>query len=82
MAPRAVKIVDGRKLIIPAPFRRKLGIAVGDTVMIELAEGGLRVRSVTAAVRTAQDIVREFTADRPSLSEELIAERRAAAERE
>lgn len=82
MAPRAVKIVDGGKLVIPAAFRRKLGIAVGDTVTVELAEDGLRVRSVSAAVKKAQEIVREFAGDASSLADALIADRRAAAGRE
>ena len=82
MAPRAVKIVDGGKLVIPAAFRRKLGIAVGDTVTVELDEDGLRVRSVSAAVKKAQQIVREFAGDKPSLADALIADRRAATGRE
>lgn len=82
MTSRPVKIVDGGKLVIPAPFRRKLGIAVGDTVMVELAEDGLHVRSVSAAVRMAQNIARAFPTDEVRLSDALIADRRAAAERE
>lgn len=60
MASQAVKIIEGGKLIIPAAFRRKLGIDTGDTVVVELAEDGLHVRSLSAAVRIAQQIVREF----------------------
>lgn len=82
MASRAVKIVDGGKLVIPASFREKLGIAVGDTVMVELAEDGLRIRSASAAIRAAQDIVRTFAPKDVVLSEALIADRKGAAERE
>ena len=82
MASQAVKIIDGGKLIIPAQFRRKLGIDVGDTVVVELAEDGLHVRSLSAAVRIAQGIVREFVPEEVSLADELIQERRAEAERE
>ena len=46
MASQAVKIIDGGKLIIPASFRRKLEIDTGDTVLIELGEDGLHVRSL------------------------------------
>ena len=63
MASQAVKIIDGGKLIIPAAFRRKLGIEVGDTVIIELDEDGLHVRSLTSAVRRAQTIVGTFRPD-------------------
>ncbi|WP_082513104.1 AbrB/MazE/SpoVT family DNA-binding domain-containing protein [Methylobacterium sp. Leaf125] len=82
MASQAVKIIDGGKLIIPAAFRRKLGIDTGDTVVIELGEDGLHVRSLSSAVRRAQDIVREFVPDDVSLADELIAERRVEAEHE
>jgi AbrB family looped-hinge helix DNA binding protein len=82
MASQAVKIIDGGKLIIPAAFRRKLGIDIGDTVVIELGEDGLHVRSLSSAVRRAQDIVREFVPEDVSLADELIAERRIEAEHE
>lgn len=82
MPSQAVKIIDGGKLIIPAQFRRKLGIDIGDTVVVELGEDGLHVRSLSQSVRLAQEIVREFVPDGVSLADELIAERRADAEHE
>ena len=82
MASQAVKIIDGGKLIIPAAFRRKLGIDTGDTVVLELGEDGLYVRSLSSAVRLAQEIVREFVPDDVDLADELVAERRIEAERE
>lgn len=82
MASHAVKIVDDGMLEIPAEFRRELGLSVGDTVFVELAEGGLRVRSLSSAVSRAQAIVREFSASEASLADELIAERRIEADRE
>ena len=80
MASQAVKIIEGGKLIIPAAFRRKLGIDTGDTVVLELGEDGLHVRSLSSAVRRAQEIVREFVPVDVSLADELIAERRVEAE--
>jgi len=80
MASQAVKIIEGGKLIIPAAFRRKLGIDTGDTVVLELGEDGLHVRSLSSAVRRAQEIVREFVPDDVSLADDLIAERRVEAE--
>ena len=82
MASQAVKIIDGGKLIIPVAFRRKLGIDTGDTVVLELGEDGLHVRSLSSAVRLAQEIVREFVPDEVDLADELVAERRIEAERE
>ncbi|MCJ2005536.1 AbrB/MazE/SpoVT family DNA-binding domain-containing protein [Methylobacterium sp. J-092] len=82
MTSQAVKIIDGGKLIIPAAFRRKLGIDTGDTVVLELGEDGLHVRSLSSAVRLAQEIVREFVPNEVDLADELVAERRIEAERE
>jgi AbrB family looped-hinge helix DNA binding protein len=82
MKSQAVKIIDGGKLIIPAAFRRSLGFDTGDTVVVELDEDGLYVRSLSSAVRRAQQIVREFVPDEVDLADELIAERRIEAERE
>ena len=82
MNSQAVKIIDGGKLIIPAAFRRKLGIDTGDTVVVELGEDGLHVRSLPSAVRLAQQIVREFVPDEVDLAEDLIDDRRIEAKHE
>jgi AbrB family looped-hinge helix DNA binding protein len=46
MEAQRVKIVDGGKLVIPAAMRRELGITTGDTVLVDVDDGELRVRSV------------------------------------
>lgn len=60
MQSRAVKIVEGGKLIIPASFRREMKIAVGDTVVVELVDGELRVRSRGGDIRRLQERVRRI----------------------
>ena len=82
MSSRAVKILDGGKLVIPASFRRELGIAVGDTGIVEVADGELRVRSRNAALANARRLMRQLVPDGVSLVDELIAERHAEAARE
>ena len=82
MPSRAVQILDGGKLVIPASFRRKLGFAVGDTVIVEMFEGELRIRSRNAALANARRMMRQLVPDNVSLVDELIAERRAEAARE
>ena len=58
---QAVKIIEGGKLVIPAAMRRAMGIARGDTVVVELLpDGALRVRPLASAVQEAQEIVRTF----------------------
>lgn len=60
MQSRAVKIVEGGKLIIPAAFRREMEIGIGDTVVVELLNGELRVRSRKTDLRRLQDRVRRI----------------------
>lgn len=82
MESRSTKLVDGGKLVIPASFRRELGIQVGDTVVMELVDGELRVRSRDAAIAAIQNLVRGFVPEGVSVVDELIADRRAEAAKE
>lgn len=79
---RTVRIVDGGKLVIPASFRRELGFNVGDTVIIEMSGGELHVRSRSSALASARKLMRQLVPEGVSLSDELIADRRAEAARE
>lgn len=83
MPAQAVKIIEGGKLVIPASMRRAMGIARGDTVVVELlSDGELRVRPLTSAIREAQAIVRKSAKSDRSLAEELMRERKQDAARE
>jgi AbrB family looped-hinge helix DNA binding protein len=80
---QAVKIMDGGRFVIPAAMRRAMGVARGDTVVVELLpEGELRVRSLAAAVGEAQAIVRKSVQRDRSLADELMRERKQDARRE
>ena len=57
MEAQRVKIVDGGKLVIPAAMRRELGITTGDTVLVDVDDGELRM------VR-AEQLVKPGWADR------------------
>ncbi len=82
MTAQRVRIIEGGKLVIPALMRRELGIATGDTVLVEVEGGELRVRSLSQAVSRAQAILRRHVPEGVSLAAELIADRRREAERE
>ena len=80
---QAVKIIEGGKLVIPASMRRAMGIARGDTVVVELlSDGELRVRPLASAIREAQQIVRKSVRRDRSLADELMRERKQDAVRE
>ena len=82
MEVQRVKIVDGGKLVIPASMRRELGLGTGDTVLVGIDDGELRVRSLPKAIERARAILRRHVPEGVDLSDELIADRRRAAERE
>lgn len=76
------KLVSGGRLQLPAELRRQLSLADGDTVLMEVVDGELHIRPLRDAVARVQARLRQFVPADLSLSEELIADRRAAAERE
>ena len=78
MTAQRVRIIEGGKLVIPALMRRELGIATGDTVLVDVEGGELRVRSLPQAVARAQAILRRHVPEGVSLAAELIADIRAA----
>ena len=82
MASQRVKLVEGGKLVIPAAFRREMGVKPGDTLIVEMNEGELRVRSLPSAIQRVQARMRELNPEGRSLVDELIADRRAEAARE
>ena len=59
-----------------------MGIEPGDTLTLRLEDGELRIISLRAAVKRAQEIVSKYVPGHESLSDQLIAERRAEAARE
>ncbi len=76
------KLVSGGRLQLPAELRRELSLADGDTVLMEVVDGELHIRPLRDAVARVQARLRQFVPADLSLSEELIADRRAAADRE
>jgi AbrB family looped-hinge helix DNA binding protein len=72
-------IGEGGRLVIPAAFRKALGLKTGDEVLLVLEDGELRVVSPRQAVARAQNLVRRYVSRERSLSEELIQERREEA---
>lgn len=70
------------RLVIPAEMREAMGIQPGDAVQLRLEGEELRISTRRARIKRAQQRVREVVREGVSLSQELIAERRRAAERE
>ncbi len=81
-----VKMVDGGRVIVPAAFRKAMGVAKGDTLTMELDGNEIRLRSskseTMAAIRRLQAYAATLPKSDMLASDELIAERRAEAARE
>lgn len=69
---------DGR-VVIPASFRRALGVRAGDEVVLRLEDNELRITTMKHRVARAQRLVRKHVHAGVSLVDELIADRREEA---
>ncbi len=82
LAPIKVKLGPDGRIVIPAAFREVLGLKEGDTLIASIDQGELQLRTIQAAVRRAQAMLRQFVPEGVSLVDELIEDRRREVERE
>lgn len=73
------KVVSGGRVQLPADVRRALSLADGDTVLIEVVDGEVRLRPYREAVRRIRARMKPYLVEGHSVVDELIADRRAAA---
>lgn len=74
-----VSLGQNGRLVIPAPFRRELGIEPGDDLVLTVGDGELHITTRKHAIARAQAVVRAHTGADQSLVDELCEERRAEA---
>jgi AbrB family looped-hinge helix DNA binding protein len=77
-----VRVNEDGRVLIPASYRRALGIKAGDEVILRMEDGELRITTMKRRLERAQRRVRKYVKPGVSLVDELIAERREAAKRE
>lgn len=77
-----LRINENGRVVIPAAFRRELGIKPGDEVILRLDDGELRITTMKRRIERAQRRARKYIKPGVSLVDELIAERREEAKRE
>jgi AbrB family looped-hinge helix DNA binding protein len=75
-------INENGRVVIPAAFRRALGLRSGDKIVLRIENDELRITTLRQRLAKAQAIVRKHVPATESLVDELIAERREAARRE
>lgn len=77
-----LRINENGRVVIPASFRKALGIGPGDEILLRLEDDELRITTMKNRIARAQRNARKYVKSGVSLVDELIAERREAAERE
>ena len=82
MSINTVKLGANGRLVIPAKYRKALGLEEGDELIVRLDEGELHLSTRKLAFRRAQELVRRYVPEGISLSDELIANRREEVVRE
>ena len=75
-------ISNGGRIVIPAEYRKKLGLEEGEAVTVSMDEFGIRISTPRLALRRLQALAAKRIPKGRLVSEELIAERRAEAKRE
>jgi len=76
------RVNENGRVVIPASFRKALGINIGDEVVLRMEDDELRITTLKCRVERAQRLVRKHVKRGTSLVDELIAERREAARNE
>jgi len=77
-----MRVNENGRVVIPASFRKALGINIGDEVVLRIEDDELRITTLRRRLARAQRLVRKHVKQGDSLADELIAERREAARRE
>ena len=76
------RIVEGGRLIVPAPYRKAMGLSKGDAVLMELHGDELRIRPARSTLRRLQEKLKPHGTAETLASDELIADRRVEASHE
>jgi AbrB family looped-hinge helix DNA binding protein len=76
------RVNENGRVVIPASFRKALGIQAGDEVVLRIEDDELRITTQQRRIERARQRSRRYIKTGGSLVRELLAERREAAKRE
>ena len=77
-----LRVNENGRVVIPAAFRKALGIEVGDEVVLRIQDDELRITTQHHRIQRAQRRARKYVKPGTSMVDELLAERRQAARNE
>lgn len=70
-------VSESGRISIPADMRRELGLEHGGSVVLELVDHEIRIRTATAVVKQAQMLTRQLLAGKAEAGiDDLLAERK------
>lgn len=70
------------RVVIPADFRKALGVSAGDEIILRWEDDELRITTMKQNIERAQRHARKYVKSGQSIVDEFLAERREAAKRE
>ena len=82
MATSRLTMAANGRILIPAEIRTAMGLAGGERMTARVIDGALVLEPLDLAIKRAQQLVAQYVPKGVSLADELIAERRLAAESE
>ena len=83
MASISGKMSENGRITVPLRVRASMGLARGGSVVLEVSDGELRVRSTAEAMGAAREASRRLLAGKAGTSvADFLGERRREAERE
>jgi AbrB family looped-hinge helix DNA binding protein len=82
MCTRNTKITEGGRIVIPAEYRKRLGLKVGDPVTISIVDNQVHILPRSVGINRAKALVRNHVPKGRSLVKELIEDRRREASNE
>jgi AbrB family looped-hinge helix DNA binding protein len=75
-------LASNGRIVIPAAIRQELGFKPGETLLMDVEDGALRIESYPARIRRIQQEFAKYIKPGVLASDELLAERREEARRE
>lgn len=77
----AVQVSQGGRIVIPAEIRLKMGVSIGDKVLLSWSDevSELRIATRKQRLQNALGLVKTYATPSESVVDSLISERRQAA---